>query len=256
MQDQQRSRTTGALFRSTHWSQVERAGHADPAVRQAALTSLLDTYLPALASYLRWHRGLSPDRLDDLLQGFVCDKVVAEDLFSFADPARGQFRMFVLKSLERYVRRVHRYESAGKRSPTHALVSLDDAGAVDARPGEEPAEVSFDLAWARQVVQQAIQRMREDCRTGDRAVLWTLFEERVIKPIFENAPALEYEKLVLQLGLTSAAQAGNLLITGKRMFARQLRVVVGEYTRNETDIEDELKHLWGVFSRVKCASRP
>src|SRR5687768_1628264 len=85
MRERQQTRTTGALFHSTHWSQVARAGDADPAVREAALTSLLDTYLPALASYLRWHRGLPPDRLDDLLQGFVCDKVVAEELFCSAD---------------------------------------------------------------------------------------------------------------------------------------------------------------------------
>ena len=58
---------TGALFRSTHWSEVARASDVDPAVRHAALTFLL----PALTAYVRWHRHLPPDKLDDLIQGVV-----------------------------------------------------------------------------------------------------------------------------------------------------------------------------------------
>jgi hypothetical protein len=132
-------------LRVIRWSEVARAADADPAVRREALASLLDTYLPALATYLRRHRGIPPDRVDDLVQGFVCDKVVADELFAYADLARGQFRLFVLKSLERYVRRAHRYESAAKRRPDdgQALVRLDDDDDDDANPAaprQEPAE--------------------------------------------------------------------------------------------------------------------
>jgi hypothetical protein len=255
MQQHEQPKQTGALFPTTQWSEIVRTSDADPAVRQAALTSLLNVYVPALAVYVRWHRRLSLDRLDDLLQGFVCDKVVADELFSYADPARGRFRLFVLKSLERYIRRVHRYESAAKRSPGggQELISLDGD---DQTAGTTAAEVSFDLAWARQVIQQAMQRMREDCRKGNRDGLWSLFQARVVRPIFEDEPALEYEKLVPQLGLTSAAQAANLLVTGKRLFARHLRTVIGEYTIGENDIDDELRHLWGVFSQRGSSSRP
>jgi hypothetical protein len=260
MRQQERHRSTDTVFHSTRWSQVVRAADADPAVRRAALTSLLTTYLPALSSYMRWHRRIPADRLDDLLQGFVCDQVVAGELFSSADPNRGQFRMFILKSLERYVRRVHRFETARKRTPHNGLVSLNDddghgVAAATVDDDVESAGVSFDLAWAREVIRQAMLRMRDDCGRRGRDVLWTLFEERVVKPIFEDVPALNYETLVARLGLTSAAQAGNLLITSKRMFGRHIRDVIGEYASDDADVEEELRHLWTVFSRHRPATR-
>lgn len=256
MQEQEHPRPTVALFGSTCWSEVARAADADPEVRRAALAALLKTYLPALSAYVRWHRRLPPDRLDDLLQGFVCDKVMADELFSYADPARGQFRLFVLKSLERYIRRVHRYDSAAKRNPEGGLVSLAGEDVIDTASADGPAEMSFDVAWAQHVIQQALRRMRDDCRKADRDGLWTLFQERVVNPIFEDVAASGYEDLAPRLGLSSAAQAANLLVTAKRLFARQLRAVIGEYTSGEHEIDDELKHLWQVFSHHKRTARP
>jgi hypothetical protein len=256
MREQGQPDATGALFRSTHWSVVARASDADPAVRHAALTSLLSVYVPALSTYIRWHRRIPPDQLDDLLQGFVCDKVVADELFACADPARGQFRLFVLKSLERYIRRVHRHETAAKRSPAGGLLSLEGEDIADAPSSEEPAGASFDLAWARQVIQQAMRRMCEDCRKAGRDGLWALFEERVIKPSFEDTATVGYDELVQRLGLASAAEAANRLVTAKRLFARHLRAVIGEYTTGEGNVDEELRHLWDVFSRHKSPPRP
>ena len=256
MREQGQPDGAGTLFRSTHWSVVARASDADPAVRHAALTSLLGTYVPALAAYVGWHRRLPPDRLDDLIQGFVCDKVVADELFSYADPARGQFRMFVLKSLERYIRRVDRYERAAKRSPVGGVASLEHEDVADPASPEAPAEASFDLAWAREVIRQAMRRMRDDCREAGRDVLWALLEARVVKPSFEDAPAVGYEQLVPRLGLPSAARAANLLVTAKRLFARHLRAVIGEYTTGDDNVDGELEHLWEVFSRHKSDHRP
>jgi hypothetical protein len=161
----------------------------------------------------------------------------------------------VLKSLERYIRRVHRYESAAKRSPVGGLASLKGDDVADSGAAEGPTEASFDLEWARQAIEQALRRMREECRRTGRDGLWTLFEERVVKPSFEDAAAVGYDRLVPQLGLSSAAQAANLLVTAKRHFARQLRGVIGEYTAGEDNVDDELKHLWGVFSQHKSVPR-
>ena len=243
----------GSLFRTTHWSEVARASDADPIVRRAALASLLGTYLPALRAYLRWHRRITDDRLDDLLQGFACDKVVADELFSHADPARGQFRSFVLKSLERYVRRVHRHDAAAKRRPAGVVMSLDSdevaAEADDILADDGPAAASsFDVEWARRVIERALERMRDDFRRDGRDRLWALFEQRVVKPTFEDTPAIEYDVLVPRLGLESAAQAANLLVTAKRSFARHLRAIIGEYTPAEREIDDELRHLWDAFA--------
>src|SRR6059036_2878941 len=102
-------------FPTTHWSQVALAADLDPRVKREALGCLIREYLPAFEAHLRHVLRQPADRADDLLQGFVCDQVVAADLLADADRGRGRFRTFLLTALDRYVARVWRTETAGKR---------------------------------------------------------------------------------------------------------------------------------------------
>src|SRR3954452_18501690 len=91
-------------FPSTQWSVVGRAGSgANDDARRRALATLLARYLPALRSYLRAKHRVDPDRADDLVQGFLTDKVLEQDLIRQADRGRGRFRTFLLTALDNYV---------------------------------------------------------------------------------------------------------------------------------------------------------
>ena len=86
MSDEQEKRSR---FPQTHWSLVGRAAASDDLLRQQALTDLLMAYLPGLRAFLVEIRRVPADLAEDLLQGFVADKVLAAGLLRHANQGRG-----------------------------------------------------------------------------------------------------------------------------------------------------------------------
>jgi DNA-directed RNA polymerase specialized sigma24 family protein len=229
-------------FPTTHWSIVGRAGMGDSA-RRRALAALLTQYLPALRLYLLAGHRVPADRADDLLQGFLADKVVAQDLVRRADRERGRFRSFLIAALDRFVIDQVRHDKAARRSPG-AAVSLDQNPVPD--PPAARAPDVFDRAWARQVLELATGRTRQECGAAGRDDVWAVFDARVLGPTLHGRAPVPLGELVARFGFTPE-QASNLLVTGKRMFARNLRGVVGEYAE-EADVEEEVRLLRRVIA--------
>ena len=238
------SDNSGSRFPTTQWSEVARAGAADPRVKREALGRLLTAYAPALKAHLVGRKRLPVDRADDLLQGFICDEVVADDLIARADRERGRLRAFVLAALDRYVATVRRAENAEKRKPATQVLSIGN----DEPAAGEGADV-FDLAWAREVVERAIGRMRDECERRGRRQVWHVFEACALSPLFDATEPPSHAQMMGRLGLASVQQVSNRLVTGKRMFARALRTIVGEYAADEAEIEAELRDLWTILGR-------
>ena len=233
-------------FPTTHWSQVGRAGAHG--ARQA-LGALLQRYLPALRAHLLLERGISADRVEDLLQGFVADKIVEQNLVAQARQAKGKFRSFLLVSLNRYVVSQFRHDKAAIRSPGDAsMVSLEGLGALAS--GEvEPSE-QFNAAWAREMVAEAKRRLLAQCEKAKRMDLWAIFRERILEPTEGGGPPAPYEQIASTLALQSSMQASNLLITAKRAFARSLRSLIAEYVEDEAMVDEEIGELMRALSRV------
>ncbi len=236
-----------ARFPATQWSLVGRAGHVTGSRRREALGTLLHRYMPAMRTHLVLARRLSSDQADDLIQGFVTDKIIEQNLIGQAEEARGQFRSFLLVALNRYVIGQYRHESAQKRSPSAPLLNIADqrdVSAVDAEPSWQ-----FTLVWARQVVEEARRRMESHCQQIDRPDLWRIFTERILHPAAENTARPAHEQIAVDLKLESSKAASNRLITAKRLFARVMRSVVAEYVNDERGIDDEIKDLMRILSQ-------
>ena len=238
-----------ASFPTTHWSELARGASADPEVRRAALARLLGEYVPAFRSHLAARHHLGADEIDDLVQGFVCDQVMSADLFGSAERGRGRFRALLVTALDRYVMKSRRYQRAQKRRVPSDALSLD---AIDGEPaGRMPdAAASFDVAWARQVIDRALTLLREEFGSPERERTWAVFERRVLGPALGGADAPPYEVIAAELGFDSAAQAANALVTAKRSFSRILRAIVGEYAADEGEIGAELNELWAILSKA------
>src|SRR5947208_3626715 len=100
-------------FPATQWSLVDRARQQDTGARDDALAKLLERYLPALRAHLTLEKRIRPpERADDLLQGFVADKIIEQRLLDHADEGRGKFRSFLLVTLNNYVISQHRGDNA------------------------------------------------------------------------------------------------------------------------------------------------
>jgi len=235
-------------FPTTHWSLVGRAvDRTRDASGRPALAELLRVYLPALHAHLTGPMRIDANRADDLIQGFLTDKVVEQNMIALADPKRGRFRTFLLTALERFIVDVHRRESARKRAPKSKLLDVDeqrDPVAVGGNPSDE-----FDRAWAGEVLAEVMRRMRRECDSDRRGHLWAVFEARMLLPITDGTQPVSHEELASRLGLESATQSANALGSAKRTFTRIFRSVVAEYAADESEVDAEIRELWEIFSR-------
>lgn len=236
------------LFPTTIWSLVRRADDEQSVVRGPALDDLLRRYAPAMTAHLVRRKRVPPDRADDLVQGFIADKVLEKRLVGTADPDRGRFRTLLLTALDRYAVSTYRAASAQKRGGGN-VASLEALGAPAAGP-DGPAD-AFDVDWARGVLDQALTRMRSHCTQSGRDDLWGVFCDRLLTPTLERTAPPPYETLVERYAIATPAQAANLLITGKRMFARTLKEVIAEYAGDDDDaVGGEMDDLLRVLGQA------
>jgi RNA polymerase sigma-70 factor (ECF subfamily) len=241
-----------AEFPSTHWSIVGDAGHAaaEEAKRQA-IQAIIVRYSPALLWYLVRNRRLKPNDADDVLQSFITERVLIGELMSVADKERGRFRSFLITTLNRFHSNYRRSENARKRAPEHR-VSLD--GPIEAACADSRHADTFDVAWAREVLAEAVQTMRKHCVAIGRADLWRIFEARILLPTLEDAPPVSYSDLVAELHFSSPTQASNALVTAQRNFIRILRSIVGRYESDSVAIDDEINDLKRILSSAGAES--
>ena len=233
-------------FPTTHWTSVERAG-GPGTIASDALGRLLTRYMAPLRAHLVLQKRLPPEKADDLLQAFVAEKVLERGLVAGATRGKGRFRTFLLIALDRFVWNQIRNEGRKRRSPDNLVPLEEAAGLIDDAP--QPSE-AFDLAWARQVLANAAQQMQEQCRRSGRLDVWRVFEARVLTPTLHGGPPVHYDVLVSELGFGSADAASNLVITAKRMFARSLEGVIGEYMGEDGEIEQEIAELRQALARA------
>jgi RNA polymerase sigma-70 factor (ECF subfamily) len=236
-------------FPATQWSLVDRARQTDEGARREAMSDFLLRYLPALRAHLIAERRMTRERSDDLLQGFVADKIIEQHLLDHAQQGRGKFRSFLLTTLNNYVISQHRSENAAKRLPIAGLAGLGEM-AHQVAGGEDPAE-SFHVAWARELIAEALRRMNAECVQSQRNDLWTIFQGRVVRPAYEGEEPVGYEQLVKELSLAAPLEACRLLTTAKRMFSRNLRSVASEYAGDQGDTDAEIEDLRKTVADAK-----
>jgi DNA-directed RNA polymerase specialized sigma24 family protein len=240
----------GDAFPMTPWSLVARAAtdgtEGAAATMREALGTLLQRYLPALRAHLILHRRIAPDLADDLLQSFVSRKVLEQRLIARSDRTRGRFRSFLLKALDHYVIDQLRQQKSRGGAPSQ----LDEMQELDLADDDAEAQPSqaFDRAWAKEVVAEAVRRMRAECQRTSRPDVWGVFEHRVLAPSLHGAEPLPYEQLVKTYALDSPAQASNVLMTAKRTFARMLRGVIAESAEDDAEIEQDLRDLKQILA--------
>lgn len=242
-------------FPTTHWSLVVRAGDEDSQGPRQALAELVVAYLPALQTHLVYRKGLAAEQADDVLQEFVAQKVLEKNLIAHADRALGKFRTFLLTALDRFLYNWLRHQQLGRRVGGRQRVTMDEVDQECLGREETPSE-AFDVSWASQIIQGALAQMRTECEASGRRELWSLFECRVVGPTLEAKPSPSYQELVERFGFSSPTQASNLLVTAKRMYARALRSVIGQYARDEQEIDDELADLQAILARCGSVARP
>jgi hypothetical protein len=226
-----------SIFPRTDWAQLGRAAEAET----VSLDRLIRVYWQPLKIFLLATFPSMKDQAEGLLQDFAEDKMLKEGWLRRADQNRGRFRDFLKTSLRNFV-----LDRLNRADMKHPPVSLDDL--EQELPEVQASEEAFDLAWARAVLAETLQRMEADCRKpgGDqprRGQIWEMFRLRLLEPIFNDAAPPPYDQLIAQFGLKSPTDASNTLLSAKRIFKVHLSKVIKEYAGQDAAAAVEIQSL-------------
>jgi len=236
-------------FPPTSWSTVARAaGGASRPADPDALERLLRRYLRPLRVFLVQGMRVAPDRAEDLLQGFVTDRVLTGSLLPLADSRKGKFRALLKTALQNYVRSARRHDTAQKRAPAAAsVVPLPESHGIPA-PSQTPAE-AFEVAWAREVLAEAIGRTEAHYREMGLRTTWLAFVERFLNPTLHGGTPPPCSDIAARLGLDSAHKVSNAVVTCSRALRQSIRAVVRGYAADEGAVDDEIRELREILRR-------
>lgn len=215
----------------TRLSLVEAMANPSPEVRQAGLERFANDYQSGIRAYIaaclaRSAGRADPDKIDEVVQQFILNRVLKNNLFDGFDPEKGSLRARILQMLKWEMGKSFRTRKVDRqRQSLGEDQSLDDF----AEPAVDEAERAFNRAFLRQVIEQVAARMREEFETKNKPEVWLIFERRLLRPILDEAEPPAYdEAFVAECGLKSPAEAAARLVTAKRAFARHKNDVLRE----------------------------
>jgi RNA polymerase sigma factor (sigma-70 family) len=236
-------RADTGVFATTHWSVVVAAGQSSAPTAQAALERLCRTYWFPLYAFAR-RQGNSPEDSQDLTQEFFA-RLLEKNYIAKADPDRGKFRTFLLRSLRNFL--INEWKRVGrlKRGGGLEIVSIDtnaaeDRYAVDARDEFNP-DAEYETRWAVTLIEQVLTTLRQEFNAADKG---QLFEE--LKGfIWGDKSTASYAEIASQLNLSE----GTVKVTVHRLrqrFRELLRAEVAHTVLRPEDIDSELRYLISV----------
>lgn len=239
------------VFVTTRWSMVLCAGKTGSEEQKArgALADLCRTYWRSIFSFV-CRRGYSIEDAQDLTQDFFV-MILGNNWLQRADPNRGRFRSFLLKSLQNFLNNVAERNHARKRGGDVEFISWDnwmaegpsDISISDHAFDTLPPERLFDRRWAQTVVEQALSRLREECENKARLRLF----EALSAYLTAERVDVSYANLSATLGIAESAVKKQLHNMRQR-YRWLLRDEVLHTVEAPDDVEDEIRHLCAALA--------
>lgn len=197
-------------FESTDWTALFIARNRSDTVGAEAFAQLIVNYQPAMVFHVQRQFRLQPEFAEELVQQFVLDRLLEQNLLEKADRRRGKFRALLVTALNHYCLDWFR------RRSNKSNLQLEPAESETAVAFPDP----FDRAWAESILTEALARTKRELCDGGREKYWELFDARVVQASYGEQEHAAYEELCLRLGFGSPRDASNALTTAKRSFER------------------------------------
>jgi RNA polymerase sigma-70 factor (ECF subfamily) len=232
-------------FGTTHWSVVLQAGGDSSPAARAALDQLCHAYWLPLYAYAR-RRGKSPEDAQDLTQEFLAELLARRSLAGVS-PAKGKFRSFLLAGFKHFLAKDWRERQALKRGGSHRFVPLDAALAEEclaSTPASEgPADRLFDQRWALAVMEQALDRLRQEWVAAQKEPVFTELK------VFLTAAPDEggYAEAGVHLGMTAGA-VSTAVHRLRRRYRELVRVTLAQTVTSPLELEEEMRYLLEVLT--------
>jgi len=233
------------LFTTTHWSVVLAAGQQGSPQATEALEKLCGTYWHPLYVYVR-RRSYGPEDAQDLTQQFFA-VFLENECFSLADPDRGKFRTFLLKSIQHFLtdewRRVHRAKRGGGAvSIPWDTRAAEDGCAAELTEAMTP-ERAYERRWAMTLLEQVLDSLRAEYAQAAKARLFEALQDFLWGP----DASISYARIAEELDMTE----GAIRVAVHRLrehYRERLRAEVGHTVGNPGDVDEELRYLIALMS--------
>jgi len=231
-----------AAFRTTHWSVVLEAQGESPAA-QEALEKLCRTYWRPIYAFLR-RQGFRPAEAEDITQGFFAQLLERRSL-NAVRKEKGRLRSYLLGALKYFLADEQRRSMAIKRGKGQRLIPIEEMRA-DERIEMEPAdpvtaEMIYERRWALTVLEQVLDRLKNEYRTAGNAALFDSLKQ--LLPDEPGSPS--QAEIATQLGMTENA-IRQAFYRFRQRYQSLLREEIAHTVATPGDIEDELRHLISV----------
>ncbi len=237
-------------FQTTHWTAIEQARAGQASHAHVLINELLKAYWKPVYCYLR-HRGFGNEEAKDLTQDFFQEVVLGRELVQVADRTKGRFRTLLLRALDHYLISANRKQTARKRIPPEKLLSLENE-----RLHELPAEIdplngedAFNYAWVSELLERMLVDVKRECLRHGMAVHWSLFQDRVLRPIVEDRAPPSLAKLCATYGIEEATKASNMIFAVKRRFQSALKRHLRQSVACDADVGEEIHELSRFLAR-------
>src|SRR5262245_53156306 len=226
-------------FPDTHWSQLMAASNvADPA-HVEHLNKLLQRYWKPTYHYVRAMRRLSAEDAEDLTQGFFTMILSRVDLSSLS-PERGSFRGFLKTALRRFLIDQERRPPGRRENPGPPRFPFAEAEAEFPRQQAETLspEDAFDRQWARDVMAEALERLRGELEAEGKALYYEVFREYSL----DGTEDVSYDDVAQRHGL-KADDVRNYLRLVRQRGRETLRAMLRDYLFPGENVENELRFI-------------
>ena len=224
----------GIAFPSTRWSRV--LSHRNP----SDLEALARAYWRPIHAWLEARLRLGDDAASDLVQDAFA-WMLATGFLERASPSRGSFRGLLKTALARFAIEHWRHATAEKRGGGRAQEPLEAAHDRADPKSSTPDEV-LDREWRRELLERARSDLEAELVASGKRNHWLLFRDWFLdEGESENA---DYRSLAARHGITRT-DVSNWLDHAKRRYREILRALVVETVRDEDELQEELRWLFG-----------
>ena len=231
-------------FATTHWSIVVAAGDAIREDAQDALAQLCEVYWYPLYAYVR-RRGYSAPDAQDLTQAFFA-RLLEKQSLRVANRERGQFRSFLLASLDHFLANEHDRARAQKRGGDRLHISLDLADG-ESRVNLEPAhdltpERLYERQWALTLLELVVHRLEAEYEKAGKARQFELFRD----VLGGGRERLRYDEIAAELNMSveNARQGAHRM---RKRYRALLREEVARTVVDPSDVDEELANLFDAL---------
>jgi DNA-directed RNA polymerase specialized sigma24 family protein len=237
-------------FKTTQWSRILKAKTKNEIRRRMILNNLTETYWKPVYCYLR-SKGFDNDDAKDITQDFFTEIVLGRDLIQKADRSKGQFRTFLLVSLERYVVSTLRYEGRIRRGGHANVIHMEapDLANLDISGSAPDPTHAFCYAWVSTFLDQVLAEIKEEYCSTQRAGHWEIFRLKILAPIFENTRAPSYKEICEKHNITDEAKVANMVVTVKRRFRSVLRRNLRDLAGSDEEADEEFAEILRILSQ-------